>query len=731
MMWPDGHGLARYPVPLVTLSLACVFVGLVELVSEPGIAAFEFATLVLALAVVSLASWRAAGWTGEEPFDQRVLDAGLLGLAYMALAGLLLGTLGILAWWSLLLLTGIGGLALALAVPGGHGERSLTLAWPGLPVALALAFGAFAAVQAVGGRILRPPVGDPLAYHLPFAVEWLQRGDLHMPVPPAGDPSTPFYPLNSSLWIFWLLAPVESEILARFVQLPFLLLLGLAAFRLARELGVPPGASALTGALIVSVPDVARSASLPENDLIIAALLVTATASLARLNQRFTAWRALLAALAIGLAVGVKVIAVAYGALPGVIWLAIVLVRGRSGGWWRVLGIAAGGAAVVLLVGSYSYLRNAVVMDNPLYPAGYRIAGRLLFDGLYFPTWEWRRSHAFFPYDWAEFLTGARGVFGLTVTTWALPGFGLAGAALAVALAGRRGTRRERLWQPVVLLALVPLSLAVFWFVIPYHFDRFLFAPLAWGVVAGMWGLGWWWNRLAPARLSQLYPYLTVPLILYNLVNVPLDPAVRQRASYWLAALVVIGGVPLALALLPRLNLERRRLLPGIAAAGLMLLAIAAYPRYDREYAERRYDEWRAQIAGFNQQTDAWEWLAAQTADAPATVAVAGTNEVYPLYGPGLDNRLVTIWHSGELAGYGWGAPFVLYGEPDRAAWEARIEREGVDYVVITENVSFGGWPVERGWLAASGGRFELAFQNADIEIWARVEPVAGWQALY
>jgi hypothetical protein len=157
-------------------------------------------------------------------------------------------------------------------------------------------------------------------------------------------------------------------------------------------------------------------------------------------------------------------------------------------------------------------------------------------------------------------------------------------------------------------------------------------------------------------------------------------------------------------------------------ATGAAAVAIALFPAYEREYEQRRYDEWRLQIQGFNQQTDAWEWLAAETDGAKATIAVAGTNEVYPLYGPNLDNRIVTIWSGGELARYSWNTRFVLYGEPDQNAWLRQLEDSGVDYVVLTANVSFGGWPVERAWMRASPERFVRDFQNEDIEIWTVFE---------
>jgi hypothetical protein len=356
-------------------------------------------------------------------------------------------------------------------------------------------------------------------------------------------------------------------------------------------------------------------------------------------------------------------------------------------------------------------------MDNPLYPAGYVVAGRTVLDGLYFPTWEWRRTHAFFPFDWPAFLLGSRRAFGLTITAWALPGFALAAAALVLELI-RATSERRTLIPALALLAWAPLTLGIFWFVIPYHFSRFLFASIVWGIVLAIWGLDRLWPAAGAAGRPPWYWLLTLPLIAYNLYNIPLDPAVRERPLYWLAAALVVGGVMQGAFLIQRVP---RRNLPRLAAAAGALLAVglvAAWPRYSAEYDQRKYDEWRLQIQSFNRLTDAWEWLDEQTSGDPAVIAVAGTNEVFPLYGPALENELVTIWHSGERAAYDWDTPFVLYGAPSREDWEARVTEARVDYIVVTENVSFGGWPAEREWLLAAPERYALAFQNENVEIW-------------
>ena len=686
----------------------------------------RFGSLVAAFLVTGMANWSISDRPGRDPLDVRILDAAVLAFAFLALTVLLFGTIGMLDWWMLVVTAGMSASMWAMidgrtgldARAEGSGKLGI-----GFISSLALALGAFAVVQAVLGRAFRPPVGDPLAYHLPFAVEWLQRQTLDMPVPAAGDPSTTFYPLNSSAWIFWLLAPFESEILARFVQLPFLFLLGLAVFRVGRELRLSSGAAATSAALVVTVPSIARSASLPENDLILAAFLLTATAFLMRLGRDFTVWRAGMTALVIGLAIGTKVIALAFGGVLGLIWI-VITVRARwPNGFWSVVRILSAGAVIVAVVGGYSYLRNAVMMENPLYPAGYDLPGGYVLEGLYFPTWEWRQNHAFFAFDWSSFLNGSRRDFGWTVTAWAIPGVVLAGLVLLVRLLLPGRSRRDL--QGLIPILWVAGGMAIFWYIVPYHFTRFLFATIAMAILAGMWALGRSVGSIQSLRIASWYPLLALPVIGLNLINVPIDLAIRERSIYWVAGALVIGGTLAGLYVARSMPARRIRLVVQMTSMVVLMIAITAWPFVREEYDDRRQAEWRAQVQGFSQTPDAWEWIDQETRGAPAVIAIAGTNEIYPFFGPDLENRILTIWSSGDLAKYGWGEVFRYAGEPEQGAWEGQINDSEVDYVILTEDVSFGGWPEERSWMASSPERYGLVFANDEIEIWEVSEIVA------
>ncbi len=135
-------------------------------------------------------------------------------------------------------------------------------------------------------------------------------------------------------------------------------------------------------------------------------------------------------------------------------------------------------------------------------------------------------------------------------------------------------------------------------------------------------------------RIEVWYPLLAVPIIGLNLINIPLDPAVRDRALYWIAAGIVIIGTTVGLLTLRWIPLRAIRTVTPVAAMIALLAVMVGWPFYQDEYEDRRIPEWRAQIQGFSLTPDAWEWMEGKTANRSSIIAVAGTNEIYPFYGP-------------------------------------------------------------------------------------------------
>jgi hypothetical protein len=672
-----------------------------------------FAVLLLTTTLLLWTSWRLVSTlSNDHRWDVRALDTATLTLAFVAVSGLVLGTVGLLYLPALVLFLAVSSLVILWwtnrrsSIDASIDGPNWSLANVRWPHALLAGLVMFGIGQLARDRGTLPPVGDAIGYHLPFVGEWLQHGRLVMPVPAAGDPSPPFYPVNSSLWTFWTLAPFEGDVVARFIQSPFYLLLGLAVVRLALEIRVPPVAALTAGLLTLSLPDVIRGLTMPENDVILAALLVMATASLAMLWNRPSVWRAGTVAALLGMAIGTKVLALPFVAVLGLVWLVIVIYHWRPTGWNRIVRIALLGAAIVVVLGSYSYIRNWVVMDNPSYPVRTEFRGEEIFPGLYTATREWRETHPFYSFDWPGFFGfGMRGFFGWMVPLFILPGMVL--AAIRVV--------RERYLRPMALALWCAMSLAIFWFVIPYHFERFLYGTLTWGIVVAVWG----WLMLLRGRERWL-AVAVIPLTLVNVSSLPLDTGVWRNPAYIAGAGIIVGitaGVFLAA------RHARHLVTPAIARVAivaLLVLSVVAFPVYADRYEAQRFDQYGRLRSFLGSQPETWRWLWEETRDDPVAIAVAGTNATWLLYGPTLENRVLTISRDGHLQSYDWGTPFTPFGEPDRERWMETLGEAGVDYLWITPNVSFGGWPDEDVWAAEAG--FEPVVYDDDLHVW-RVIP--------
>ncbi len=661
--------------------------------------------------LVGYSAWRLVRAIGASD-DWKVvsLDASVVAMTMLVLTMLVLGSLGILTLAAVVLAVGLEGFAIVYLSGRSEVARAMPLEWPaprrwywGLFAGLVL----FEIAEVLYANWLLPPSGDALGYHLPFAVEWIQTHRFSMPIPAAGSPNPPFYPLNSSILMAWLMMPMPGDVVVRFVQSPFLALLLLAAVWLGQSLGLDYRLSWVAAVLVASLPDVVRSIAIAGNDLILAALLFVAVASLVELWRRPTLWRLVLGVLALALALGTKESALPFVAALGVGYVVAAWKGWHRLGWRRVGELLALEAVVVLVAGSYSYIRNLVVMRNPFYPVTYRLGGHVIFPGLYATTTEWKQGHPYYPFDWAAFLIDSRGDFGYVVPLVAVLG-GLLAAVLAI---------RGRRIGPLALLAWTLLSFGLFWYVLPVHESRFLYASVGWAVVVGIWG----WQAALSRRRSLLIP-LALALVAIGAVSVPKYSDVLASLPYLVAGVVAVAGTAGVLFALTHLSpvVGRRIAIWGGAAA--LVLAVGILPVYARYYDTRRSDQFARVTDPTSREPVAWKWISTATRAKPAVIDVAGTNVYYPLYGPDLKNRVVRVNPDGSVAGYDWGQPSYQASSPSEQAWLGALRREHVEYLLVVPDVVTGGWPIEAKWATAKAAHFKSVLKESDVEIWQVVD---------
>lgn len=232
--------------------------------------------------------------------------------------------------------------------------RAAVRAHPVLAFLGAIVAGAFV-YQAFIVFATPPNNWDSMTYHLPRAVEWLQRGAVEYIESPPSERLNSFQP-NSEIEILYTFAFAGRDTAASATQLLAELALMLGVYGCARRLGFARAPSAFAGLLAATPTLVALQTVTTQNDLLAASFVVAAACLALGRDRRELA----LAGLAVGLALGTKLTAGA--ALP----LIALLALSRPPRVHRLTTLAAAGAAGFALVGAYGYVLNTAETGRAL-----------------------------------------------------------------------------------------------------------------------------------------------------------------------------------------------------------------------------------------------------------------------------------------------------------------------------------------------------------------------------
>jgi hypothetical protein len=268
----------------------------------------------------------------------------------------------------------------------------------GLSRLLALALAGLGLVLLVRG--LYQPVTDidSLAYHLPFAVIWMQQGWLAV-VPEFSRYPWGYYPGGWEMISALLMFPLGDDLLSTVPSFLSWIAFVLAIVSLgsagsgeepaARAVDAPhAGASPARGqppthttgaiacaCIVAAFPITLLSATAVRVDLGLAALFLTAVLAGLTYRESRNPYDLALFLVASGMLPAVKVSGFAYAAMS---WL--VLLPWRRGASLRHWSVAAS-LIVALLLSSVWYLRNMALTGNPLGVVRISLFGHVLFDG--------------------------------------------------------------------------------------------------------------------------------------------------------------------------------------------------------------------------------------------------------------------------------------------------------------------------------------------------------------
>jgi hypothetical protein len=629
-------------------------------------------------ALVLAASYRFARRRLGGDVVRRLIDAGLIYylVQYVVIGSL--GLMGLLSTWT------IGPLALMLSAllwAGSGWRRDEKLApvppppqaKPLVDRATNLACFTFVAAYALAfihqQRHLPPTADDALTYHLPAAVQWLQTGRIGLFPTWFFNPANAYSPLGGSMFMAWLIAPVGSDVLVRYVQLGPLLLLFLVILEIGRLLGARDATAALVATACVMTRPFINQVIVPKDDLFLTVFCVAAVMSLApvRAEERWGPWRA---GASLGLLLATKYTAMF--SLPILMLMADVplrVARWRRGGWAIALGV------VVFIAGPW-YLRNALRTGNPLFPIDLRIGGLPVLRGLFSTT---RSAALDTPGGVVDTLVGGKGFYGPPLVVIAV----LLLAWVAGVVLRSRAAVRDALWRACLFGSM--LSVAMFALAAPYAEVRFVYPALAllFACAAGVAG------RIRSPGDAIAAAVLLVIVLFTTLRDSP------DKQRFALVGFVAAVVVATAFVSTPQRYARRTRL----AAALVVLLALGAFA----------YVNWAAYVGEYNAgRTDVWTTVHGDVArgwavverDAPpgSVVAYANAHFVYPLQGAALRRRVVYVPARPNLRAVHDlpRSPIPLAGEQipthfaqetqrgaDAETWRSNLAASGADYLFV------------------------------------------------
>ena len=201
--------------------------------------------------------------------------------------------------------------------------------------------------------VVPPNNYDSLTYHLSRAADWKQAGGIHWIANAPTARMNEFQPLAEQEILFLFVAAGSGLLYALpqyFAEVAMLV----AVFGASRRLGFSTRAAACSAALLGTFSAVALQATTAQNDLVAAALPVTAACLLLGGGRV----EATLAGLALGIGLGVKLTTVL--AWPVLAWLV------KQGGRRTAIRTLVGGAIGFLAVGMWGYVLNVIHAGNPL-----------------------------------------------------------------------------------------------------------------------------------------------------------------------------------------------------------------------------------------------------------------------------------------------------------------------------------------------------------------------------
>lgn len=341
------------------------------------------ALVVVFAGSAAYAAWRLRrhllpGWTGG---PARLVES-VTAIGLVVVLAELLGLAGLIRPWSLVLLLALVAAGVHLATPTRDVSSPLdpeahsvppAPAVPGGPWPRLIAFTVIFLLVAQWGAFVAQNLDhgitnfDSVWYHLPYATEIARTGSVTY-FPHTDTVFTNwFYPQNSELIHGLAISFTGRDFLSIFLNMGWLGLALLAGWCAGRPYGRPHLTVIAAAVLLAAHTLVVREPGTAKNDIVTIALVLAGVAILLNRSSAVKdgfgrvgpGWALAAGGLAIGLAAGTKVTALA----PAAMMTLAVLMAAVDGRRWRAAGAWFGG---MLAGGGWWYLRDLAATGNPI-----------------------------------------------------------------------------------------------------------------------------------------------------------------------------------------------------------------------------------------------------------------------------------------------------------------------------------------------------------------------------
>jgi hypothetical protein len=603
------------------------------------------------------------------------------------------------------------GVASGVKLSGGDAQGAATAShWSADRIGLAacaLFTGGYLLCYAWIQRFIPPVATDSLVYHLPTAVQWMQTGRLGIYPTWYWNPAASYSPATSSTFMAWWMAPVQGDVLVRFVQLPALMLIFFLAVRLCRLLGCGRTLAGLIAAAAALSRPLFSEAMFQKDDLYVTAFIAAAVLALTQenLRGRLGPWR-------LGITLGF-IFASKYTVLlacPVFLFLIDAPFRAR----WKVKEYLIVFAIIAVMAGPW-YVRNAVLTGNPLYPVDVHL-GPIHLQGL-------------FGTERDQQLRAVGGIWRMLSQTYhSLPMVLIVPLVLGwlwALWAGRKMIVRQPLARACAIGSVI--TLLIFLATSPHHEVRYIF-PL---MVLWFAAMGMGFSRLG--KVGVAIALLIAIVSTMTSFSTLIVGVVASLAGIALAIAVVGTGF---IFLGDRLRLNARQV-AGIGAIAVLTIAMVAYVQwhaYVEQYRALRQAVWSGD-RGYPREAGVWKFVDEQT-PANASIAYANMYFVYPFYGPDLRRHvdyapvrrgLHDFLHFPRMGDRVPGDLIVqrmtrvMDSDADQATWLQNLRNMHADYLVVAKNESDRGLDADPP---------ELRFAGADKRVFSKMYE-DGYGAVY